>query len=75
MPERFARKAQCIELCRGENQNFAVQNIQTKKCHCLKNEPASMSISKGTDTCAGKAYHVSIIPMKLELGIWTWHLF
>ena len=61
MPVRYARKAQCIELCRGKNQNFAVQNIQTKKCHCLKNDPHLMSISSGTDSCAGKTYQVSIM--------------
>ena len=60
MPGRFARKAQCVELCRGRDHVLAVEDTQTKKCHCLKNDPGTLGISIGTASCAAKQYHVRI---------------
>ena len=60
MPGRFARKAQCVELCRGRDHVLAVEDTQSKKCHCLKNDPGTLGISIGTVSCAAKQYHVRI---------------
>ena len=60
LPTRFARKHQCIELCRGQNHILAVENIQTKKCACLKNDPGTLSISRNSDSCADKANWVTV---------------
>ena len=61
MPARFVRKTQCIELCRGEGHKFAVENTQSKECHCLKNDPDKiLSASAGVpDACASKDNKVS----------------
>ena len=60
MGERFVRRAQCIELCRGQNHILAVENTQTKKCHCLKSDPGTLTISSGTDSCADKDNKVNL---------------
>ena len=58
MPSRFVRKVQCIELCRGENHDFAVEKKSSKECHCLKKDP-DKSISSGTDSCVDKDNQVT----------------
>ena len=61
MPARFVRKTQCIELCRGEDHKFAVENTQSKECHCLKNDPDKLlsAFSGVPDACSSKDYKVS----------------
>ena len=66
MPTRFARKHQCIELCRGQNHILAVENINTKKCSCLNNDPGTLSISRNSDSCADKANWVTVDTFKRE---------
>ena len=61
MPTRFVRKTQCIELCRGEGHKFAVENTQSKECHCLKDDPDKVlsAFSGVPDACSSKDNQVS----------------
>ena len=48
------RPIQCVELCRGKDQSFAVENTEDKQCHCLKEDPTNSK----NENCADKKFRV-----------------
>ena len=54
VPSRWVRPIQCVELCRGEDQSFAVVNTDDKQCHCLKEDPTNLK----KENCADQKFKV-----------------
>ena len=48
------RPIQCVELCRGKDQGFAVENTEDKQCHCINEDPSNLNI----ENCAEKKFKV-----------------
>ena len=48
------RPIQCVELCRGKDQEFAVENTEDKQCHCIKEDPSNLP----KENCAEKKFKV-----------------
>ena len=64
------RPIQCVELCRGKDQSFAVENTEDKQCHCLKEDPTNLK----NENCADKKFmvHIRLKDIKSITNLFFW---